>query len=574
MAKPNRMPMPIRGMPMARPPMAPPPPMPGKTPPGFATGTPDVNSTGNYGIRVPTGEGSWAGPTPAPVPITPIPPAPLGQGLGLRKAIFKASGDANVGGPPAPGQTITNGSWTGPQPTQAPAPIPPAPLGQGLGLRRGLIKAASGTPDVMPQRTDNYDNPPRGTPMPYGGITRWGAGEATPGDYVNSYAASGNVFPQNFGEPSPANKMRGSTPGYATGTKDVPPEPVQGYIPQTGDYARPSAARTEGGATQSYDPQTGSYPPVDEHFVAHLRAAMGMAPKVPAYAGGTSNVGNGGATGSFDPTLGGATGSFEPNVALPPQNGAWTKQPGILDGLISGNLGPFHVGAAGSYAAPDDAVNHQMPAPNEGPMIASPPGQFGRNAPNHGQYDVPPAAPIPPATHPVGRAVGVVNPNAGAQGGLTFGGVMDALTSVPQTVANHLGFSKNIADPPKTDAVSKAVGATPEHANAMLNPLHYTRDEFIQAIANEPLAVTEKLWAMQHYLNPQQQLQSDYAKGLDRNIMDAESAQPPQGAAGKTLAEWQKKTDAQVQEATAAKMRSGRFVMEGPQAVLDSQQGQ
>ena len=114
----------------------------------FAGGSADVPAPG----QTITG-GSWEGPQPTPAPA-PLPPSPstgseLRRRLGLGVVRAYASGSADV---PGPGQTITGGSWEGPQPMPAPAPLPPSPT-TGTDLRRrlglGAVRAfADGTSDV------------------------------------------------------------------------------------------------------------------------------------------------------------------------------------------------------------------------------------------------------------------------------------------------------------------------------------------------------------------------------------------------------------------------------------------
>ena len=76
-------------------------------------------------------------------------------------------------------------------------------------------------------------------------------------------------------------------------------------------------------------------------------------------------------------------------------------------------------------------------------------------------------------------------------------------------------------DPDKIAATAAATGADPSHAAAMLEPHQYTHDEFVAATRNMPWGVAEKLWGMQHYLNPVQQLLPQHVQSLQNDITQA-----------------------------------------------------
>ena len=132
--------------------------------PGYAAGTPDVGSgkTGEYPVAPmqPLMKPGYApeDPTQAMIPALNHPDGSISlHGVmahalaALSHATLHAAG--GMSSVPGPGQTITNGSWTGPMPAPAPAPAPqPGGMGgtnSGLDLARKLgMRAAGGAMDV------------------------------------------------------------------------------------------------------------------------------------------------------------------------------------------------------------------------------------------------------------------------------------------------------------------------------------------------------------------------------------------------------------------------------------------
>lgn len=77
-------------------------------------------------------------------------------------------------------------------------------------------------------------------------------------------------------------------------------------------------------------------------------------------------------------------------------------------------------------------------------------------------------------------------------------------------------------DPVKVDTLAKTTGATNNQAYAMLHPENFTEDQFAQEMVGTPIGVAEKLWNMQHYLNPDQQAGQAYLGQLNQDITNAQ----------------------------------------------------
>jgi len=384
--------------------------------------------------------------------------------------------------PPMKGMPMPMKGKAVPKPPPPPMPKAAAPVPMG-GVGPGAMGGAMGAPPTMqaPQGyafgTRNVPAPqPQPTPMPVPEKPIPGPGDTQ---------TSGDWGGQNQGLRRQLGL--GSTKAFASGSPDVSgPDVSKGGS----DFAKPQPA--EMGGTPGYDPQTGSYP-LDGHFVAHLRAALGMGPKEQGFAGGTPNVG-----------------------ALPFNQQADVGQ-GPLDSLVSGSLGPLHVGAAAANPYP------QAPAPAPVQDQTPDPNDFTARAAAQQIYT---GADAMPQGQPGGSVPGrIVDYSRAVQQDPIVGSVLQTLMGVPQSFAVHDdGTVKKPPDPGMVDAAAKGTGATFEQANAMMNAHHYTQDEFVNAIRGMPIAVVEKLWNMQHYLNPQQMASKRYIGGVDQSVENAAQA--------------------------------------------------
>ena len=111
-----------------------------------------------------TSNGSWEGPQPTastPAPSTPTPTL----GTDLRARLFPVKAAGGMSNVPSPGQTTSNGSWEGPQPTTStpspamgsPSPTPNADLRAKMGYG---VKAAGGLDKVPGKGNPGVDKVP------------------------------------------------------------------------------------------------------------------------------------------------------------------------------------------------------------------------------------------------------------------------------------------------------------------------------------------------------------------------------------------------------------------------------
>jgi hypothetical protein len=244
----------------------------------------------------------------------------------------------------------------------------------------------------------------------------------------------------------------------------------------------------------------------------------GMKPR--RYMDGADYVAPGFASGPTPGYMGGTTSvaavppkvrKFAAGTAAVPGNFASQAGTGLLDPYISGRMGPLAVGAA---AAPQPPMAPFMPQPGAGTQMSSPPAtrQPPVTPPTFGQelsnlFPAPPAPPPNPMTgHPVGRNAGSAKPAASSPGMAAFLGGAPTPPS-PAAVTPNPSPNGKVSGQPQTDAaIARLVGGTPEQVNAFTEPHNYTPQEHAQAVAGIPLAVAERLWGMQHYLTPEQQL--------------------------------------------------------------------
>jgi hypothetical protein len=365
----------------------------------------------------------------------------------------------------------------------------------------------------------------------------------------NGYAwGTGNVVPSG---PGPGQTItNGQWPEVATQTPVPLPAPGQsvglsalralgqkanlGRAAGDSDVGSPNMGAAGGKASPGYDAQTGDYSrpaPLDDGFVRHLRAAIGLEPKAQGFAGGTPDV--------------------------PPFSAGFGH--GMLDNVISGRLGPVAVGSAATMPAPNDT---QMPAPPPAPT-----GTFNPMTSTFGSDGGPGIVPGPPLSFPSsvyqgpapkfnptsstaspaalpgpntqGQPGGSV-PYAGAPAspqGQPGGSVPPAPAPAPTTMGSMLSVLQGLApsrlfmkdgsmhtppDPVKVDTLAKTTGATNNQAYAMLHPENLTEDQFAQEMVGTPIGVAEKLWNMQHYLNPDQQAGQAYLGQLNQDITNAQ----------------------------------------------------
>lgn len=166
-------------------------------------------------------------------------------------------------------------------------------------------------------------------------------------------------------------------------------------------------------------------------------------------------------------------------------------QHSAINNALSFKLGPLAVGStaqdimASAPAMPNGQPGGSVPPPS---MLA---GKFGRTPPNNAPPNNAPLvapAPVPDNVHhnPVGRAAGVVNPNA------------------PATPAPVQINGKDVTDPEVVAHKAILSGSTMSQAHAMHSPGQYSPEEFADAVRGMPLGVLSKLWNFQHYLSPEQ----------------------------------------------------------------------
>ena len=138
--------------------------------PGYAAGTSSVPAKGaKPNMKGPGNKTQVAANPPQPM-MTPDGRmdfhAVMAHAMG---SLHAAGGATNV---PAPGQTITSGSWAGPTaPSPPPAPLPPTPLtGGDLRARLGMgkVRAAGGATDIRPPMGAPPIAPPVAYPTPPG----------------------------------------------------------------------------------------------------------------------------------------------------------------------------------------------------------------------------------------------------------------------------------------------------------------------------------------------------------------------------------------------------------------------
>jgi hypothetical protein len=459
------------------------PPMMGGKPPMMGKGGKGMpiplmaKGGGNPPMKMPMGGKGGAKPPGFAFGTRDVPPAPISP-------------------VPAPGQTITSGSWTGPQ-----TPPPPQPMGGGQNSNlRSKIKAM----------------------------------------------------------------------GYASGTPDV---------------SDPNMGAAGGQPTPGYDAQTGSYP-VDEHFVAHLRAAMGMGPKgaTPGYAGGSPNVGAAPLPLQFPRPAPGTdvnANASQPSAPMQPQsppqgvNTAMRNAPGFLEQMSGGPVtlddGPTMQPSGNGFGARLGSATAlmnggQAPAPTQ----AQPQAQPGA------QPQAQPGASAQGDTRPAWLQQITTPPTSGEKiTGMLFGGQQDLrareatanfysdpniqrlLTANPDMAAhvqrdpqgavpmmaqwlnatnaqgagqithampNGTVIQKIPDDSNKISVVSAGMGVDPKHAHLMMEPHQYSDDEWINAAASMPIGTAQKLWGMQHYLKPQETAAPAYMGLIQKQIADGNAA--------------------------------------------------
>ena len=104
--------------------------------------------------------------------------------------------------------------------------------------------------------------------------------------------------------------------------------------------------------------------------------------------------------------------------------------------------------------------------------------------------------------------------------------MLDAVSQVAETHAIHqLPGGRTVVvdhgDPAKMAAIAKATGATTSQVSAFHEHQKYSDEDLTHIIANMPSAMVDKLWGMQHYLTPQQQMLPMALHQLDTQAQDA-----------------------------------------------------
>jgi hypothetical protein len=219
-------------------------------------------------------------------------------------------------------------------------------------------------------------------------------------------------------------------------------------------------------------------------------------------------------------------------------------------------------GASGGWGTPAGKFN-----PARAQNVQTPP-TFAQELPG-------PSAPPPPEPQYAPRTMSRGVMGQGQPTAPQTGGILQTLMNIPKSFAVHDdGTVKKPPDPGMVDAAAKGTGATFEQANAMMNAHHYTQDEFVNAIRGMPIALVEKLWNMQHYLNPQQQVEGAYNKqlqaGVDTAAQELQNARQTAGTPEGKLKDF----EAALAKQQAEQTRHRQVVTEGQGAYFPQQQYQ
>ena len=488
------------------------------------------------------------GPSPMAPPGPQSVPPPMPQPLtapGGRPGF--AEGTPNI---PAPGQTVTNGSWTGPTPQPPPQPSPLGGQNQNLrqSLGLGVKRFASGTSDAQAAQDSAQAN--LAASEPSGLFNHFTTRDRSSQMFSYDDGPSRFIDHQdmsNAGRSPPGygpHHIPTKAPGYASGTPNVFPQGV----PQTGHYATgtPNVPAT----------------PVDEHFVAHLRAAMGMAPKQSTAAGpahfasGTPDAGGGDI--AAQPTfldrlvhgsaLGGAV--RVGTDALQQQGPARPSLPGPVAAQPGGST-PANQTGFNAYQGPGVDISQLWARPTpQNPIDGPVKGSGGAAATGFNAYQGPVQEPInaPKQVAPLAQGGAAQAPQPLAQGNLNP--LMQVMAGAPAQYAHSIGpdgvpFTKPVGSP-AVNHVAQATGTPINVVNAMMHPELYSPQEFAHTIGGLSKKTIQDMWNMQHYLTPQQQALPQYIQHQQQYIDAAKGSD--HGASQAQLDEYAKQAQASIND--------------------------
>jgi len=115
----------------------------------------------------------------------------------------------------------------------------------------------------------------------------------------------------------------------------------------------------------------------------------------------------------------------------------------------------------------------------------------------------------------------------------TLGPGLDAAIKAPPVTVQHPdGTIQGVNDPGIVAQKAAMAGSTHAAAAAMHEPESLTREQFISAMRGVPQSTVDKLWGMQHYLTPEQQMLPAYMGEMHKQMTDAASNLAEAQAAG------------------------------------------
>lgn len=127
-------------------------------------------------------------------------------------------------------------------------------------------------------------------------------------------------------------------------------------------------------------------------------------------------------------------------------------------------------------------------------------------------------------------------PTAAAADMPTLGPGLDAAIKAPPVTVQHPdGTIQGVNDPGIVAQKAAMAGSTHAAAAAMHEPESLTREQFISAMRGVPQSTVDKLWGMQHYLTPEQQMLPAYMSEMHKQMTDAASNLAEAQAAGSKI---------------------------------------
>jgi hypothetical protein len=382
-----------------------------------------------------------------------------------------ATGVEDVSGMPSPGQTITSGSWDPNAGTNSTGQAMRKSLGMGVPRPpqpkpAGAPGFATGTPDV-PTPPKVYVPPGASASSVYV------PPGASPSPYTGitrwggGEATPDNKLTEGYGDRdssgTPHNMKRGAS-GFAMGTPDVPTPPKPGDTVTSG----------------SWDPNTGT-----NSTGQSIRKSLGMGVPRPGYAGGSPDV--------PPPSMGGI------NTAMRSQPSMVT--PVDISGFNDPTQQPTNNGFGMALSSMMTPAGAQAPVP----APAMPQGQPGGSLPQ-GQ----PAAPQAQVVQPT-----IMD---------SFAHMLGMGPPPAATIVHPSGLTKTPDDMDRVNAVANGTGVSHGYAHAMTEPHQYSESEFLDATKGMSYHQLDKLWAFQHYLNPDQQIVPMVINQFDKLIAEQEAA--------------------------------------------------